>query len=111
FPLTPGQIAQQDVVVLMGVPATALDAPQWAAVEALLRREAKSVILVAGDAHVSAGYGAAPVPSDLLPYDPKTVRPAWRVWPGEKPAYHFLPDPQAEPLAALRLADSAEQGL
>ena len=97
------QIQQQDVIVLFDVPIKALDAGQWDAVEQLAEREGGSVILAAGGVHLPAEYNkSAPIAvSHLLPYDVVAFAPAWRVWPGESPEFHFTPTNQGRRLTAL----------
>jgi hypothetical protein len=39
------------------------------------------------------------------------LKPAWRVWPGERPSFRFVPHSQAQQLDALRLGEGADAGL
>jgi hypothetical protein len=92
LPLTPEQILQQDVLVLDDVPVEALDADQWDAVyNKLVKERGGSVILVAGSDNAIAGYQSQIAASALLPFDPARVKPAWKVWPGEKPNFRVVP--------------------
>jgi hypothetical protein len=108
-PLSPAEILEQNVIVLMDVPAAALDTRQWEAVNTLVRERGGSVILVAGDSHLPAEYGTSGLTAGLLPYDPQWVHPAWRVSPGRTGenasmgGFQLLPDPSAEGMEMLRL--------
>jgi hypothetical protein len=99
-------IADQDVVVLFDPPAGAISNTQWDELEQLAQRKGGSVILVAGS-HFPANFGrTAPIPvARLLPYRVLGYTPAWRIWPGESPDFHFVPSADAESLDVLRLAD------
>lgn len=98
--LTPDQVLDQDVVVLSDVPVTALDVNQWDAIHRLVNDRGGSVLLVAGTAFDIADYAHQPIARTLLPFH--DVRPIWKLWPGEQPAFHFIPTPQGE-REALRL--------
>jgi hypothetical protein len=100
------EISDQDVVVLFDPPPGAISTTQWDELEQLAQRKGGSVILVAG-AHFPADFGrAAPIPvAKLLPYRVLGYTPAWRIWPGESPDFHFVPAPDAESNDALRLSD------
>ena len=84
LPLTPQQIGALDVLVLADVPVAALDTGQWDAVYTLVEKRGGSVVLLAGDALAAADYADQPFARALLPW-PAQVRPAWRVWPGNRP--------------------------
>lgn len=103
--LTPAQILDQDVLVLSDVPETALDVNQWDAVRALLADRGGSVIVVAGNAFDVANYAHQPIARTLLPFH--DVRPIWKEWPGEQPAFHFVPTPSGE-RELLRLGNDAD---
>ena len=98
--MTPAQILSQDVLVLNDVPVTALDVNQWDAIRALVTDRGGSVILLAGTAFDIADYTHQPIARTLLPFH--DIRPIWKEWPGEQPAFHFVPTPQGE-REALRL--------
>ncbi|HEY2586378.1 MAG TPA: hypothetical protein VGI81_11495 [Tepidisphaeraceae bacterium] len=98
--LTPAQIFDQDVLILSDVPVGALDVNQWDAVRTLLMDRGGSVILIAGTTYPLADYAQQPIARTLLPFH--DVRPAWKEWPGEQPAFHFVPTPLGE-REALRL--------
>jgi hypothetical protein len=98
--LTPAQIIDQDVLVLSDVPVTALDVNQWDAINTLVTDRGGSVILLAGTAFDVADYAHQPIARTLLPFH--DVRPIWKEWPGEQPAFHFVPTPLGEH-EALRL--------
>jgi len=92
LPLTPQQILEQDVLVLDDVPAEALDADQWDAVyNKLVKERGGSVVLVAGSDNAIQGYENQIAASSLLPFDPARVKPAWKIWPGEKPNFRVVP--------------------
>lgn len=105
FGLTPSQILDQDVVVLSDVPVTALDVNQWDAVRSLVTDGGGSVILQAGTAFDIGDYGHQPIAQTLLPFH--DIRPIWKEWPGEQPAFHFVPTPLGE-REALRLGGGPE---
>jgi hypothetical protein len=105
--LTPDELLKQDVVLLFDVAVGSLDTAQWDAVNRLVTERGGSVILAAGDAHLPSEYAAGALTSSLLPYAGGNP-PAWRTWPGERPAFHLTPAPGAMKLDALRLGDSAE---
>lgn len=98
--LAPAQILEQDLVVLSDVPVTALDVNQWDAIHTLVRDRGGSVLLLAGTAFDIADYAHQPIARTLLPFH--DVRPIWKQWPGEQPAFHFVPTPLGE-REALRL--------
>lgn len=98
--LTPGQILDQDMLVLSDVPVTALDVNQWDAVGSLITNRGGSVLLLAGTTFDVADYAHQPIARALLPFH--DVRPIWKQWPGEQPSFHFLPTPLGE-REALRL--------
>lgn len=108
FGLSAQQILAQDVLVLAGVPVDALDVGQWDAVNTLVTSRGGSVILIAGTDYPIADYARQPVARGLLPFH--DVRPLWKQWPGEQPAFHFVPTPAGEQ-EALRLGDGADGGL
>jgi hypothetical protein len=113
-PLSSAEILEQNVLVLMDVPAAALDSRQWEAVNTLVRERGGSVILVAGDAHLPAEFGGSGLTAGLLPFDPQWVHPAWRASPAEGgPAggFQILPDPSSEQMDVLRLGKNAEDSL
>lgn len=88
--LSPAQILDHDVLVLSDLPARALDFNQWSAVDRLVRQRGGSVILIPGTAYQIAEYLDQPTAATLLlPFS--DVRPAWKEWPGEQPAFHFVP--------------------
>jgi hypothetical protein len=99
--LSERQLLEQDVIVLADVPASALSSAQWDTVYNLVARGG-SVILIAGD-HCPAEYTGR-IESSLLPYG-QNFTPAWRIWPGEAPAFRFVRTPEGERLPALRLED------
>lgn len=105
--LSPRQILDHDVLVLSDMPAKALDFNQWAAVDRMVRERGGSVILIAGTTYPVSDYLDQPIAATLLlPFT--DARPSWKEWPGEQPAFHFVPTPLGERVA-LRLADPHEQ--
>jgi hypothetical protein len=106
--LTPQQILDQDVLILSDVPVNALNVNQWDAVHSLVTNRGGSVILIAGTSYSIADYAQQPISKTLLPFH--DVRPAWKEWPGEQPAFHFSPTPVGEQVA-LQLATSSEGDL
>jgi hypothetical protein len=106
--MTPAQILNQDVLLLDDVPANGLDVNQWDAVHTLVTTRGGSVIFVAGTAFPISDYVAQPLARTLLPFH--DVRPTWKEWPGEQPAFHFVPTPLGAQ-EALRLGDGPEGGL
>jgi hypothetical protein len=104
--LSPQQILEQDVLILSDVPAKSLDFNQWAAVDRMVRQRGGSVILVPGAAHPISEYLEQPTAASLLlPFS--DARPAWKEWPGEQPAFHFVPTPLGE-RTALGLGEPHE---
>lgn len=103
----PRDILEQDVVLLGDVARDALSLSQWDAISRLVQDRGGSVILVPGITHLRQQWSDH-VMADLLPYDPRSSKPIWRIWPGESPYYHAIPSPQGEPLRALRLEDSVD---
>ena len=101
--LSVAQILDQDVLVLSDMPAKSLDFNQWAAVDRLVRERGGSVILIAGTTYPVSEYLEQPTAATLLlPF--ADAKPSWKEWPGEQPAFHFVPTPFGE-RAALRLVD------
>jgi hypothetical protein len=103
--MTAAQILQQDVIILSDVPPTALNVNQWDAIHSLLTDRGGSVILVAGSSFPIGDYQKQPIARSLLPFD--DVRPAWKQWPGEQPAFHFVPTAAGQ-RELLRLPGVAE---
>jgi hypothetical protein len=103
--LSPQQILDQDVLVLSDVPVTALDVNQWDAIDRLVNARGGSVIVVAGTTYSIADYAMQPKAKALLPFH--DVRPAWKQWPGEQPAFRFIPTPLGE-REAMRLGEGSE---
>jgi len=101
--LSPEQILDQDVLVFSDMPAKSLDFNRWAAVDRLVRERGGSVILIAGTTYPVSEYLEQPTAASLLlPF--ADAKPLWKEWPGEQPAFHFVPTPFGE-RAALRLLD------
>ncbi len=105
--MSPEDILRQDVIVMFDVPVAALSPAQWDALLRLVDERGGSVILVAGDAHLPAEY-ANPIPAaTLLPFDLSRVQPRFKSWPGEQPAFRFVPDPSALSLDVMKLGNDA----
>lgn len=104
--MTPQEILTQDVVVLHEVPVDALELVQWDALSRLVTDRGGSVIVIPGSAASLSDWAQKPIVAGLLPYH--DVRPTWKQWPGEQPAFHFMPTPLGERLA-LRLGEDADQ--
>jgi hypothetical protein len=96
------EILAQDVIVLFDVPESAFDERHWDMLQRVARVNGASVILVAGDAHLPAEYFKSIPASGLLPFR-AAFKPAWSVWPGEEPAFHFVPAPQTEGMELMKL--------
>jgi len=101
--MPPEEILRQDVIVLFDVPAAALSARQWDAVTQLISERGGSAILVVGE-HLPSEYSASLSTSALLPFAP-SLTPRFRVWPGEQPAFRFVPDPDAGGMDVLKLSN------
>jgi hypothetical protein len=101
--MSPAEILRQDVIVLCDVPAAALSARQWDAVTQLVSERGGSVILVVGE-HLPSEYSSSLSTSALLPFAPSLL-PRFRVWPGEQPAFRFVPDPNAGEIDVLKLSN------
>jgi hypothetical protein len=112
LPLSPEEILARDVLLLYDVPASALAADQWAAVNRLVSERGGSVVFIAGDSNCPGGYSAATLGSaiNLLPFAADSISSPtpWRTWPGEWPAVHILPSSIGTRLDALRLSDDPE---
>ncbi|HSU68147.1 MAG TPA: hypothetical protein VLJ39_14815, partial [Tepidisphaeraceae bacterium] len=89
--MTPQQILDQDVLVLDDVPVTGLNVNQWDAVRSLITSRGGSVIVIGGTSFPVTDYAHQPIAKTLLPFH--DVRPTWKQWPGEQPAFHFTPTP------------------
>ncbi|HEY8749300.1 MAG TPA: hypothetical protein VIM11_15055 [Tepidisphaeraceae bacterium] len=103
--MQPQEILTQDVIVLHDIPVEALDVNQWDAVSRLVNDRGGSVIIIPGTAAALANWSRQPIAAGLLPFH--DVRPTWKQWPGEQPAFHFSPTPLGES-AALRLGDEPQ---
>jgi hypothetical protein len=104
------RILQQNVIVLHGLRAAALTSQQVDALHRAVTQRGACVILVAGDLDVLDGYARNVLLGELLPYRPGE-RPAWRDWPGDRPAFHVVPARGDESLDALRLADDLQDSM
>jgi hypothetical protein len=107
--LTSAQILNQDVIVLHDLAAASLSGEQWSAVHRLVTERGGSLILVAGDGHLPAEYGQNEILASFLPYR-GGLKPVWRVWPGQAPAFQIVPAPGTEAIDALRLSDDPVEG-
>ncbi len=106
-PISHQSLLEQDLVILHDVPRSALPMQHWIALDDLMRERGASVLMVPGAAFSQESpYGYAM--GDWLPYDPKTVRPVWRTWPGQSPQYHLAPASNAETMPLLRLDDDPD---
>ncbi len=101
--MSPQDILRQDVIVLCDPPVTALSARQWDAVGRLVSERGGSVILVVGE-HLPAEYSSTLATSSLLPFAPPLM-PRFRVWPGEQPAFRFVPAAEEGALDVLKLSN------
>jgi len=108
FPLGPQKILEQDVIVLMDVPAVSLEPRQWQAVYRWVSQRGGNLILAAGEKHLPGEYGRGPVQSELVPWRGGTARPVWRVWAGEEPFFRLVPAAGAEGMDWLRLDEGQE---
>ena len=88
--LSPATLASQHVVILCDVPADALSAQQWDALDEMVRERAGSVVLCAG-AHLPGGYASNASSADWLPYE-AADKPSWQTWPGGEPHFRLTPD-------------------
>jgi hypothetical protein len=107
LPLRGRDITGQDVVVLFDVPVQALDGEQWEQVDRVAAVMGGSVIVVSGDPRALSDYPLQAKAFALLPYTLR-YKPASRVWPGEEPAFHFLPAPRAEGIDALNFPGDSD---
>ncbi len=101
-------ILQQDVVVLNDISKGCLSLEQWDAIRDLVTRWGGSVIVIPGVGHLQEEYGGH-VMSELLPYT-ASVRPVWRMWPGERAHYHVVAAEGAEDVTGLWLDGDGEAG-
>lgn len=88
--LSPKSILEQEMIVLIDLPADRLNDAQWTALTRAARERGASVVLCAGQA-LPEGYGAHPIASAFLPYDPAAVKPTWRTWPGGEAQFRVAP--------------------
>lgn len=88
--LSPRSILEQEMIVLIDLPADTLNEAQWTAVVRAARERGASVVLCAGQA-LPEGYGAHPIAAAFLPYDPAAVKPTWRTWPGGEAQFRVAP--------------------
>ncbi|MDB5331980.1 MAG: hypothetical protein JWP03_3131 [Phycisphaerales bacterium] len=107
LPLRGHDITGEDVVVLFDVPVRALDGEQWEQVDRVAAVMGGSVVVVSGDARALADYPLQAKAFALLPYTLR-YKPASRVWPGEEPAFHFIPAARADGLDALRFTGEGD---
>lgn len=105
LPLTPQQIRANDVVILHDVPVDALDVNQWDAVSRMVNDGGGSLIVIAGTQTSVADWSRRPAAAALLPFH--DVRPTWKQWPGELPAFRFAPSLLGDRLG-MRPFDGAE---
>jgi len=103
--LPPQTIAAQDLVILVEAGWSMLTPAQWDAVRELVGRRGGSLIVLAGD-DLSRPPPPDHVLAGMLPVE-TGARMTWHAWPGQKPAWHAMPAPQAENLEVLRLDDDA----
>jgi hypothetical protein len=104
--MSPEEILQQDVIVLCDVPVAGLSARQWDAVVRLVTERGGSVIMEVGE-HLPAEYSSTAATSSLLPFAPP-LKPRFRLWPGEQPAFRFVPNPDAGASDVLRLSNDPQ---
>jgi hypothetical protein len=105
-PPTPKQLLEQDVIVLCELPATALDTSHWDAISRLISEQGGSVVLIAGDPSVAAGYASQPLTAALLPWR-GSGQPAWRIWRGDDPMFRVIPAVPELP-EQIKLSDDAD---
>ncbi len=96
------QLLRQDVVILSDVAPQSLSSEQWDAIRRLVVERGGSLILQAGPRHLPLEYSELSPLADLLPYADASA-PAWRVWPGETPAFRLTPGPETADF--LKLAE------
>jgi hypothetical protein len=99
-------ILSQDVILLMDVPRSALDDQRWDAVERVAQVTGGSVIIIPGESHPVSEYYENISAATLLPFrDP--FKPAWVLWAGDDPSFHFAPTPDAEAMDLFKLPAEA----
>lgn len=86
------ELRDSDVLLFVDVPASALNESRWTAVNDLVVRRGGSVVIASADPRRLEGYADNLLAAPLLPFSPD-YRPTQRVWPGERPAFHFTPAP------------------
>jgi hypothetical protein len=84
-------LLQDDILVLHDVPVRSLDPSQWDAVGRMVSDRGGTAIVIAGTGVSLAEYASQPLAAELLPFH--DLRPAWRQWPGDTGAFHFVPTP------------------
>lgn len=102
------QITQQDVVVLVDLPHTALDSRQWDALIRLVNQKGGSVIFATADPLVASGYASNALAAGLLPWR-GDVPPALSAWPGAEPVFRINPATASNGLPR-ELWDESEPG-
>jgi hypothetical protein len=103
----PKKILEQDVLILSNVPAAALDARQWDAVNRLMSDQGGSVIVIASDPAIVSSYTSMPAAASLAPWGDEASA-GTRVWPGEDPMFRVMPA-TAEIGDAFHLADDPQR--
>lgn len=103
-------ILQQNVIVLHGLAPAALTSQQVDAIHRAVTERGACVILVAGDLDTLDGYARNVLLGELLPYR-AGGRPAWRDWPGDRPAFHIAPARGSEAMDVLRLGDDLQDSM
>ncbi len=76
--MTPAQLLEQGVVLLLDVAPSQLSSEQWNALRTLVHERGGSVIILAGDEHGAPSLQRA-ADAGLLPFDAPT-RLDWRLW-------------------------------
>lgn len=108
--MTREDILDHDLMILSDLPVDALDVNQWDAINTLVSARGGSVILIAGTNYPLADYARQPIARLLLPFQTfDRAKLSWKQWPGELPAFHFIPTPIGE-REALRLREDPDTG-
>ncbi len=100
------ELADQSLLVLFDVPREAMSAQQWQAIVQAVRERGLGLLIVPGLADLRRLSEGDPL-AELLPFR-AAAKPAWRVWPGQNPAFHFTPTPGMEDVSLLRLEEDPE---
>lgn len=106
----PEQIANHDIFILAGVPASALSTQQTDAIHRAVNDQGKSVLLIDAEPDVLSAYARQALLATLLPFR-VDQQPSWRQTPADEPTILAVPTPASAMVPLLRLDPSPEASL